>query len=130
MFDEVQTGFGLTGTPWACQHWRRPDLVAFGKKTQVCGFMARRRVDEVRQRVHGQSRINSTWGGNLVDMVRCTRILEIIESDGLCCRRPRRDATSARARGPRPQLPGVVSMSAAADSCARSTCPAPLRATN
>ena len=29
------------------------------------------------------SRINSTWGGNLVDMVRCQRIIEIIEEDGL-----------------------------------------------
>jgi L-lysine 6-transaminase len=29
------------------------------------------------------SRINSTWGGNLVDMVRATRYLEIIEEDNL-----------------------------------------------
>jgi L-lysine 6-transaminase len=29
------------------------------------------------------SRINSTWGGNLTDMVRSRRILEVIESDGL-----------------------------------------------
>jgi L-lysine 6-transaminase len=29
------------------------------------------------------SRINSTWGGNLVDMVRSTKVLEIIESDNL-----------------------------------------------
>ena len=32
------------------------------------------------------SRINSTWGGNLVDMVRSRRILEVIESDGLMVR--------------------------------------------
>ncbi len=32
------------------------------------------------------SRINSTWGGNLVDMVRSRRILEIIESDDLMVR--------------------------------------------
>jgi L-lysine 6-transaminase len=29
------------------------------------------------------SRINGTWGGSLVDMVRCTRILEIIENERL-----------------------------------------------
>ena len=28
-------------------------------------------------------RINSTWGGNLVDMVRSTKFLEIIESENL-----------------------------------------------
>jgi L-lysine 6-transaminase len=59
-------------------------VVAFGKKTQVCGVMAGRRVDEVADNVFAvSSRINSTWGGNLVDMVRSRRILEVIDSDGL-----------------------------------------------
>jgi L-lysine 6-transaminase len=85
IFDEVQTGCGLTGTPWAYQQFDvAPDVVAFGKKTQVCGIMAGRRVDEVHDNVFAvSSRINSTWGGNLVDMVRSRRILEVIESDGL-----------------------------------------------
>jgi L-lysine 6-transaminase len=61
-----------------------PDVVAFGKKTQVCGVMAGGRVDEVGDNVfHVSSRINSTWGGNLTDMVRSRRILEVIESEGL-----------------------------------------------
>lgn len=85
IFDEVQTGCGITGTPWAYQQlgvW--PDVVAFGKKTQVCGVMAGGRVDEVPGNVfHTSSRINSTWGGNLADMVRARRILEVIEVDGL-----------------------------------------------
>ena len=83
--DEVQTGVGLTGTAWAYQQLGlEPDVVAFGKKTQVCGIMAGRRVDEVRDNVFEvSSRINSTWGGNLTDMVRARRILEIIEHDGL-----------------------------------------------
>lgn len=86
--DEVQTGFGVTGTPWAYQQLGvRPDVVAFGKKSQVCGIMAGRRVDQVANNVfHVASRISSTWGGNLVDMVRCRRILEVIESDGLIWR--------------------------------------------
>ncbi|WP_102142859.1 L-lysine 6-transaminase [Mycobacterium hubeiense] len=88
IFDEVQTGCGLTGTAWAYQQLGVvPDVVAFGKKTQVCGIMAGRRVDEVHDNVFAvSSRINSTWGGNLVDMVRSRRILEVIESDGLFVR--------------------------------------------
>src|SRR4051812_7804035 len=88
IFDEVQTGCGLTGTAWAHQQLGvMPDVVAFGKKTQVCGIMAGRRVDEVPDNVFAvSSRINSTWGGNLVDMVRSRRILETIESDGLFLR--------------------------------------------
>ncbi|MGV0795053.1 L-lysine 6-transaminase [Mycolicibacterium sp. XJ1819] len=92
IFDEVQTGCGLTGTPWAYQQLGRhlgvtPDVVAFGKKTQVCGIMAGRRVDEVPDNVFAvSSRLNSTWGGNLVDMVRARRILEVIEADGLISR--------------------------------------------
>ncbi len=85
VLDEVQTGCGLTGTPWAFQQLGiAPDVVAFGKKTQVCGVMAGGRVDEVPDNVfHVSSRINSTWGGNLTDMVRSRRILEVIEADGL-----------------------------------------------
>ncbi|MBU9763970.1 L-lysine 6-transaminase [Mycobacterium sp. TNTM28] len=112
VFDEVQTGCGITGTAWAYQQLGVvPDVVAFGKKTQVCGVMAggrareerfstrareeqsstrareeqsSTRVDDVADNVFTvSSRINSTWGGNLVDMVRSRRILEVIESDGL-----------------------------------------------
>jgi L-lysine 6-transaminase len=85
IFDEVQTGCGFTGTPWAYQQLGvRPDAVAFGKKTQVCGVMAGRRVDEIADNVFAvPSRINSTWGGNLADMVRARRILEVIEADEL-----------------------------------------------
>jgi L-lysine 6-transaminase len=85
VLDEVQTGVGITGTPWAYQQLGlEPDIVAFGKKVQLGGIMAGRRVDEVADNVfHVSGRINSTWGGGLVDMVRSRRILEIIEADGL-----------------------------------------------
>jgi len=85
VLDEVQTGVGTTGTAWAYQQLDlEPDIVAFGKKVQVGGIMAGRRVDEVADNVFRvSSRINSTWGGGLTDMVRSRRILEIIEADGL-----------------------------------------------
>ena len=85
VLDEVQTGGGMTGTPWAWQHYGvTPDVMAFGKKLQVCGITAGGRVDEVRGNVfETSSRINSTWGGNLTDMVRSRRILEIVEADDL-----------------------------------------------
>jgi L-lysine 6-transaminase len=85
VLDEVQSGCGLTGTAWAFQQLGvQPDVVAFGKKTQVCGVMAGGRVDEVPDNVFAVgSRINSTWGGSLTDMVRARRILEVVEADGL-----------------------------------------------
>jgi len=85
IFDEVQTGLGLTGSMWAWQGLGvEPDLFAFGKKVQVCGFASNARIDEVKENVfHVSSRINSTWGGNLTDMVRATRVLEVIAAEGL-----------------------------------------------
>lgn len=85
ILDEVQTGLGVTGSMWAYQQLGIvPDIVAFGKKTQICGIMSTGRIDEVETNVFRvSSRINSTWGGNLVDMVRCARYLEIIEEDDL-----------------------------------------------
>lgn len=85
VLDEVQTGCGITGTPWAYQQLGlSPDLVAFGKKTQVCGVMGGGRIDEVPTNVFAvASRISSTWGGNLVDMVRATRVLETVDRLGL-----------------------------------------------
>ena len=99
IYDEVQTGVGITGEMWAHQHICKincecgsidhcipiePDIISFGKKTQCCGIFAGKRIDEVDNNVfHESSRINSTWGGNLVDMVRFTIYLEIIEQEKL-----------------------------------------------
>lgn len=84
IYDEVQTGVGMTGKFWAHEHYVKPDILAFGKKAQVCGILAGERVDEVETNCfHVSSRINSTWGGNLVDMFRFGRILDIIEEDNL-----------------------------------------------
>ena len=88
IYDEVQTGVGLTGKFWCHQHYSekaQPDILAFGKKMQVCGILVGNKVDEIAQNVFNvSSRINSTWGGNLVDMVRSSQILQIVEEDRLC----------------------------------------------
>jgi len=85
VFDEVQTGMGVTGKMWAYEHTGvTPDIISFGKKAQVCGMMSTTRIDEVPNNVFTvSSRINSTWGGNLVDMVRCARYLQIMHEDKL-----------------------------------------------
>ncbi len=83
IFDEVQTGLGMTGSWWAFQQLGVvPDIVCFAKKMQVGGVFVSPRIDDVEEHVFRKSsRINSTWGASLVDMVRCTRILEIMEED-------------------------------------------------
>ena len=87
IYDEVQTGIGLTGKMWAHQHYSedcRPDIISFGKKTQICGIFVSDRVDDVENNVfHESSRLNSTFGGNIADMVRFTLYLEVIEKEGL-----------------------------------------------
>src|SRR5438034_1112211 len=85
IFDEVQCGMGATGRNWCCEHFNVvPDLLAFGKKAQVCGVMAGPRIDEVKDNAFRlSSRLNSTWGGNFTDMVRSTHYLRIIEEEHL-----------------------------------------------
>ena len=85
IYDEVQTGIGITGKMWAHEHFEiKPDLMSFGKKTQCCGIFGGLRLEEIENNVFKESsRINSTFGGNLVDMVRFTIYLELIEKENL-----------------------------------------------
>ncbi|CAN5370073.1 L-lysine 6-transaminase [soil metagenome] len=85
VFDEVQTGMGLTGSWWLFEQLDvEPDIFAFAKKMQVGGIAVNRRVEEAGRHVFIESsRINSTWGGNLVDMVRAQKIIETIVKDDL-----------------------------------------------
>lgn len=86
IFDEVQTGIGITGKMWAFQHFSVvPDVISFGKKTQVCGILANKeKFNEVEHNVFVESsRINSTFGGNFIDMMRLKLTLEVIEKENL-----------------------------------------------
>ena len=85
IFDEVQCGFGVTGKMWCCENFDvLPDLLSFGKKAQTCGVMAGPRLAEVKDNAfHLPSRLNSTWGGNLTDMVRSTHYMRIMEKESL-----------------------------------------------
>ena len=85
ILDEVQTGIGITGKMWAHEHYSvKPDVISFGKKAQVCGALAGPRIDEVEKNVFKESsRINSTFGGNLTDMMRFKIILEVIKEENL-----------------------------------------------
>jgi L-lysine 6-transaminase len=85
IFDEVQSGVGITGKMWSFQHFAmEPDMFCFGKKTQVCGFASNERIFDIDDNVFiVSSRINSTWGGNLTDMVRAQRYFEVIDDEKL-----------------------------------------------
>ncbi len=85
IFDEIQTGVGITGTMWAHQQLDvKPDIMCFGKKMQICGILVGDKIESEPENVfHLSSRINSTWGGNLIDMVRSTLYLEIIAEENL-----------------------------------------------
>jgi L-lysine 6-transaminase len=110
--DEVQTGIGLTGRMWAHEHFGlTPDAVAFGKKMQVGGFLAGSKVDEEPENVFKvPSRINSTWGGGLTDMVRGARFLEIIQEDLLVDNaRTVGEHLLTGLQGVQPELGGIMS---------------------
>lgn len=81
IFDEIQTGFCSTGKKWYFQHLNiQPDILAFGKKSQVCGIMTTEKYSEF---FKTPSKMCITWDGDLIDMIRSKYIMKAIEQDYL-----------------------------------------------
>lgn len=77
IFDEIQTGFGATGEIWYFQHLNiEPDIVVFGKKSQVSGIMVKENFSKT---FETPVRLEVTWDGDLVDMVRSKYVLKAYE---------------------------------------------------
>tara|TARA_R110002124_G_scaffold116400_9_gene272880 strand:+ start:21703 stop:22890 length:1188 start_codon:yes stop_codon:yes gene_type:complete len=75
IFDEIQIGFGATGTLWFFEHLDIiPDIVIFGKKTQVSGFMAIDKFSEIFN-YENVPRLEVTWNSNTLDMIRSKYIV-------------------------------------------------------
>jgi len=75
IFDEIQTGFGTTGKPWYFEHLDiEPDIVVFGKKSQVSGIMSTSKIP-----FKNGSRLCVTFDGDIVDMLRSTYIMKAYE---------------------------------------------------
>lgn len=78
-FDEVQTGLGATGKMWAIDHFDlpyAPMAVASGKKWGNGIIYMHEPLEDI-------GILDSTWGGNLADMVRVCREMEIVKQEGL-----------------------------------------------
>ena len=80
IFDEIQTGFCATGKTWFFEHLDfYPDIVIFGKKAQVCGFMTLEEFSSILQ----TKILYTTWDSDLVDMIRSTYVMDVIDNQNL-----------------------------------------------
>jgi 4-aminobutyrate aminotransferase len=96
VFDEVQTGFGRTGRPFAAETFGvPPDVVLFAKGVAsglpLAGIMAGGALmDQWPSGTHG-----STFGGNPVSCAAAVATIEVLEAEGLY---DRANAIGGRAR--------------------------------
>jgi len=92
IFDEVQTGWGMTGRMWAHELFDLPcppDLVTWAKKAQNGVLFVSEALATFFQE---EKKFNTTWEGDSVGMVRLIALLDKLDLDEV-----RR--TGARARG-------------------------------
>ena len=78
----MQTSAGATGRVFAVEHFdlpHPPQAVAVGKKFGLGGVYMRQSLPDV-------GVLDSTWGGNLADMVRFVHEWRIVEDEGLVAR--------------------------------------------
>ena len=82
IFDEIQTGMGVTGNMWYSEKIKiQPDILVFGKKAQVSGIVVNEQYSEcIKSPIQ---RLEVTYDGDLIDAVRSTYILKAYENQNL-----------------------------------------------
>jgi L-lysine 6-transaminase len=82
IFDEIQTGMGVTGNMWYSEKIKiKPDILVFGKKAQVSGIVVNEEYSEcIKSPIQ---RLEVTYDGDLIDAVRSTYILKAYEDQNL-----------------------------------------------
>ncbi len=82
IMDEIQSGFGVTGRMWYAEHLGvTPDILVFGKKSQVCGLCASEEYAEIFESPF--QKLDVTFDGDLIDMVRATYVLRAIDTNDI-----------------------------------------------
>jgi 4-aminobutyrate aminotransferase-like enzyme len=84
IFDEVQTGWGMTGRLWAHQLFdlpSPPDLVTWAKKAQNGVLFVSEALATFFQE---EKKFNTTWEGDSVGMVRLLALLDKLDLDQVC----------------------------------------------
>ena len=81
IFDEIQTGFGVTGKLWYHQHVGiEPDIIVFGKKAQVSGIMVKEKFNKI---FKYPEKLSVTYDGELIDCIRSKYIMREIKKRNL-----------------------------------------------
>ena len=81
IFDEIQTGFCGTGEIWYHEKFQiAPDILIFGKKTQVAGILVQERFGKI---FDTAIRLEATWDGDVVDMLRSRFIIRAYKENNV-----------------------------------------------
>ena len=81
VYDEIQSGFYSTLHPWAYMYFNlpSPDVLVFGKRLQICGFIASSIFDCVFSS-EAPKLLSSTFDGSILDILKATFLLDFTPS--------------------------------------------------